>query len=100
MAIFISTVFIILTIILLSGKGTFLIAGFNTLSKEEKQKYNKKAFSKQVGWFLLLIDIPIVILTILDQIGKMKDSYALLTGLYIVLVVAIFMILSSIKRHK
>ncbi len=39
----------ILSIILLMGKGSILIAGYNTLSKEEKQKYNTKKLCRVMG---------------------------------------------------
>ena len=47
---------------LLSGRGSFLIAGFNTLSKEEKAKYNHTALSKFIGGVVL---VPIGLLTVL-----------------------------------
>lgn len=36
-------------ILLFNGKGTFLIAGYNTLSKEEKDKYDDVAVAKFMG---------------------------------------------------
>ena len=46
-----STVFIlcIISIVLLLGKGSFLIAGYNLLPKERKQKYNEKRLCRVVG---------------------------------------------------
>lgn len=41
---------IIATIILLTGKGSMLVSGFNTKSPEERAKYDKKK-GKQAGWF-------------------------------------------------
>ncbi len=38
-----------ISIVLLMGKGSFLIAGFNTASKEQKQRYNKKRLCRVVG---------------------------------------------------
>lgn len=35
----------ILSIVLISGHGSWLISGYNTLSKEEKAKYNEKIMS-------------------------------------------------------
>ena len=40
---------ILLGIILSLGKGSFLIAGYNTASKEEKEKINEKALCKFMG---------------------------------------------------
>ena len=41
--------FVLLGIILSFGKGSFLIAGYNTSSKEEKEKINEKALCKFMG---------------------------------------------------
>ena len=40
---------IIATIILLTGKGSMLVSGFNTKSPEERAKYDKEKVSKQTG---------------------------------------------------
>lgn len=37
-------IFVVLTIILLTGHGANLIAGYNTSSKEEKSKYDEKNY--------------------------------------------------------
>lgn len=47
--------FIVLGIILLLGRGSFLIAGYNTLSSEEKEKYDRKKLSKFVGKLILAL---------------------------------------------
>jgi hypothetical protein len=41
--------------ILISGRGGFLIAGYNTMNKQEQAKYDEKALCRIVGWFLILI---------------------------------------------
>lgn len=41
--------FLIFAIVLSQGKGAFLIAGYNTMSDSEKEKYNEKALAKFVG---------------------------------------------------
>lgn len=38
-----------LSILLLTGRGSFLIAGYNTASKEEKAKYQEKRLCRVVG---------------------------------------------------
>ena len=42
-------ILVIFSIILLTGHGANLIAGYNTASKEEKDKYNAKKLSRVVG---------------------------------------------------
>lgn len=48
---------IALSAVLLMGKGAGLIAGFNTLSKEEKAQYDGAALSKFIGKYLLSIGL-------------------------------------------
>ena len=47
---------IIATIILLTGKGSMLVTGFNTKNAEELTKYDVKKVSRQAGIFMTLID--------------------------------------------
>lgn len=54
--------FLWMAIYMLQGKGANLITGFNTLSREEKEKYHDKALSRFVGKFMLfnaLLLIPL-----------------------------------------
>jgi hypothetical protein len=46
---------LIISVILLCGKGAFMIAGFNTMPKDEKEKYDIKKLCKFIGLMLLLI---------------------------------------------
>ena len=50
-----------LSIILLTGRGAFLVAGYNTMPKEKKALYDAPAMSKFAG----KIALPIGILTVL-----------------------------------
>jgi succinate-acetate transporter protein len=45
---------LILGLIIKTGKFNFLIAGFNTMSKEEQAKWNIVAISKFLGWLLIV----------------------------------------------
>ena len=58
-----SLVFII-SIILLSGHGSSLIAGYNTASKKEKDKINQKKLCRIVGAGLLPIALIILIMAV------------------------------------
>ena len=44
-----TALFIVLGVVFSLGRGAFLIAGYNTSSKEEKAKYNEKALCKFMG---------------------------------------------------
>ena len=56
--------FLIMAIFLLNGKGAFLIAGFNTMSKEEREKYDEKALCRFVGWLFISVCFCMVLLLI------------------------------------
>lgn len=49
------TIFVVCGIFLLFGKGSWLIAGYNTASKEEKEKIDEKKLCKSMGVMLLMI---------------------------------------------
>ena len=53
----VSVIFIVPGIFLINGKGSFLIAGYNTMSPEKKIKYDEKALCKVTGWLLILYSI-------------------------------------------
>ena len=58
--ILIIVLFVTLGIILSSGKGSFLIAGFNMLQQVEKEKYDTVAFSKFMGKIMFAISFSVV----------------------------------------
>jgi Ca2+/Na+ antiporter len=52
--------FILLGIVLSMGKGSFLIAGFNTMPKEEQDKYDKAALCKFTGKIMFALAFSMV----------------------------------------
>ena len=57
----ISLIVFVLAIIILTGKGDNLIAGYNTSTEEEKEKYNIKRVRICVGGMLLILT-PIMLM--------------------------------------
>lgn len=53
---------VIATIILLTGKGSMLVTGFNTKSAEEREQYDPQKVSRQAGIYMVLIDVGLIIL--------------------------------------
>ncbi|HEY8909392.1 MAG TPA: DUF3784 domain-containing protein [Desulfosporosinus sp.] len=53
---------IVVSLILLSGRGSWLIAGYNTMSKEQQNKYDKKKLTMATGMMLLIISIAMLAL--------------------------------------
>lgn len=56
--------FLTISIVLISGHGENLIAGYNTASKEEKSKYNTKKLCRVVGTGFLIITLMILAMVI------------------------------------
>lgn len=52
--------FVILGIVLMMGKGAFLIAGYNTLPEEEKKKYDTNSLTKFVGKSILALSFTML----------------------------------------
>ena len=69
--------FLLLAIFLMYGKGSFLIAGYNTLSQEEKEKYDQKALCRSVGKLLFSIVFCMLLMLAADLFNQ---SYLLTIG--------------------
>ena len=57
----ISLIVLVLAVIILSGKGDNLIAGYNTSTEEEKETYNIKRVRICIGGMLLILS-PIMLM--------------------------------------
>ncbi len=77
-------ILVIMAIVLLLGKGAFLIAGFNTMSESEKKKYDTKALCRFMGKVLLPIGIlmPSVAIGEIINIPWISGAY---TGVVVIL---------------
>ena len=50
---FVSLPLLVGAVFLINGRGAWLIAGYNTMSKAEKETYNEKALCRFVGWLMI-----------------------------------------------
>ena len=83
----ICVIFLFLGLYLLSGRGGFLIAGYNTMSKAKKEQYDDKALCRFVGWLLIAM-IPCILITAAGtylglawlSTGAITTNIALLSG--------------------
>ena len=57
-------IFAVLSIVLLSGHGSWFISGYNTASKEEKKKYDEKKLCRTMGVGMSIIAILVLIMVI------------------------------------
>ncbi|MDF2882634.1 MAG: hypothetical protein K0R54_3191 [Clostridiaceae bacterium] len=91
-------IMVISSIVLLMGKGSFLIAGFNTSSKEKKEQYDEKKLCRVVGGGLGIISIMMGI----SFAFKLPDSILKLMMPWGIFVVAALMIIltNTVCRKK
>lgn len=57
--------FAVLSIVLLSGHGENLIAGYNTASQEEKDKYDSKKLCRVIGGGMAVIAVMLLVFALL-----------------------------------
>ena len=60
--------FAVISIVLLSGHGANLIAGYNTASEEEKNRYDAKKLCCTVGGGMSMITILILVMAIWESV--------------------------------
>ncbi|MCL2873367.1 MAG: DUF3784 domain-containing protein [Defluviitaleaceae bacterium] len=59
-----SIIMLLMSLLLLSGRGAFLISGYNMMSKEAKANINEKKLCRDVGKMLLVVTLSMVLLFI------------------------------------
>lgn len=82
-------IFIILSVVLISGRGSWLIAGYNTASEEEKEKYDEKKLCRAVGVMLLLIALATAGLLIIPYTSALSTNYFTFFFIFIIAAVII-----------
>jgi hypothetical protein len=95
-SIVIATLFIVLAIILLMGKGDKLIAGYNTASEEEKQKVDIKRLRLVVAILLMITAGYVCTLPFIGN--NPKDHMGGLFAFFVVTI--IFIILANTWAKK
>ncbi len=82
----IAAVLLIFGIIILLGKGDMLIAGFNTASKEEKEKIDIKRLRLLTGGLCILLAVLIVpSQIIIEKSGEPRTATMLVSGAVVIL---------------
>lgn len=85
----IGLVIVVIAVALLCGRGSFLIAGYNTLSKETKAAYDTKSLCRFVGKLLFPIGalLPQVAIGDIYRIGWLSAAYGI--GVFALIVFAL-----------
>ena len=92
-------ILIILGILIFNGKCLILIAGYNTLSNEEKEKIDKKYLSKKTGLFLSEVGILCIILGMAIKYFTKYMTYISIIFVLIIITQTIFLIYSVNKKR-
>jgi small-conductance mechanosensitive channel len=91
---------LVLGVILLTGKGANLIAGFNTMPKEEKEKYDKAALCKFIGKLLLVTAALILLMGAGIQLGYETQAALAGTGVMTAVIIAAVIYANTGNRFK
>lgn len=83
----------ICSLILLSGRGSILIAGYNTMSKEDQEQYDEKKLCRITGTGMLIITLLTAILEVFGE--KIPDWFWIVYAVLVVLIAVGIMILSN-----
>jgi succinate-acetate transporter protein len=94
-----SLIFFILGFVLRSGKGDWLIAGYNMLSEEEKNKYDKLALCKCIGNLLISFAI-LFIMTFICVLYINSDLITLFIVLILILIIGNLIYINTGNRFR
>lgn len=83
-------IFVICAVFLLFGKGSWLIAGYNTAGKEEKEKIDEKKLCRSMGVLLLLVAGILGLITYVDT-----DDFAIKMIIPILVLVGIELVYAN-----
>ena len=89
--------FLIISIILLSGHGSWFISGYNTASKEEKAKYDKKKLCKKTGFGMAVIAVLILVIGLFEDVLPASFAYISL-GIILVDVLLMIVVCNTVCR--
>ena len=92
--------FVILGIVLFCGKGSFLIAGYNTASPEEKAEFDEKALCRAVGCMMFACAACFGLLMLSDVLLSMALFWVGLAAFILVIVVGVIYMNTSKKIKR
>lgn len=99
----IALMFLIISVPLFCRKGKWLIAGYNTMSKEERKNFDEKKLCKAVGSLCVVCCIMLCIMVYLGyrvDTGLMKENDMLPFALFFIIGIIITLIIISRYINK
>lgn len=91
--------FLILSSILLMGKGAFLIAGYNTMAATEKAKYDEVALCRTMGFMML--GVTGCMLLVIPSIVTKNQIFGIIATILIIGIIIVGLIyMNTSKKIK
>ena len=87
----IAIILVIFGVIILIGKGDFLVAGYNTASKEKKQKVNVKRLRLVIGVFLIIVALILLLPLFIDN----QENTHMITAITIIIMTIVCLLLAN-----
>ena len=89
----------ILGIIMLTGRGSFFIAGYNTKSKSKKEMYDATALSKFAGKIVLPLAILVALVGI-EQLNELSWFWIAWVAVFVVILAFAIIYANTGNRFK
>ena len=90
----------VLSAVLLTGHGSFLIAGYNTSSQEEKEKYNAQKLCRTAGLSMLLILFVTAGLFVIPLDSIYRTPYFIFYFIFIITDIGFTLYFSNTRCYK
>ena len=91
-------VFAVLSALLLSGRGSWLIAGYNTASKQQKEQYDEKKLCRVMGGGLAVITLVMLAMVIFEDVLPASSAYVFAGGIFLLAVVMVVLANTTCKK--
>jgi len=95
--------FLVLSIVLFYGKGQWLIAGFNTMSEQEKKQYDTRKLYRAVSAVCLVCSVMLLVMAYLGHLidrGLMEEKNMLVFAIAFIAVILASIIIAGIYIDK
>lgn len=93
---------LIIGIVLCTGRGSRLIAGYNTMKKEEQEKYDKKKLCRGTGILVLIVAVICAVMGLAEAFctETVIDAIAKICVVLIILLCIVWIVLGNILCKK